>query len=201
MGHAETIPALLTPEEYLAAEEASDVKHEYVAGVIYAMAGGPEEHSLIAMNASGSLYGQLRGRKCRTYNSDMRVRVQFPTHTRFYYPDAQVVCTPPTRKHTYQDEPAVVIEVLSESTRRTDEQEKREAYLTIGSLAAYILIEQDRPAATVWRRHSAGFTRERYEGIEATIPLPEIQAALPLADVYEGVEFADAEADEFGAMS
>jgi Uma2 family endonuclease len=112
-----------------------------------------------------------------------------PTHTRFYYPDTQVICRPSPPEQTFQDEPAVVVEVISESTRRTDEQEKREAYLTINSLHAYILLEQDRPAATVWRRTSSGFKAELWEGLDAVVPLTEIQAEMPLAEVYETVEF------------
>lgn len=147
-------------------------------------------HSQIASNALGSLHAQLRGRKCYALNSDMKVRVRFPTHTRFYYPDVQVVCRPGPPDQHFQDEPAVIVEVISERTRRTDEQEKREAYLNLPSLHAYVMLEQKGAAATVWRRHSSGFNCERWEGLDATVPLPEIEAALPLGEVYEAVEFS-----------
>lgn len=189
MGHAELIPAPVTPEEYLAAEEKAETKHEYIGGVVYARAGGPYRHHLIATNATVSLGAQLRGSKCRVLNSDMKVRVRFPSHTRFYYPDAQVVCRPTAPDQLFQDEPTVVVEVVSESTRRTDEQEKREAYLSIPSLEVYLVLEQRCAVATVWRRLSSGFKCERWEGLEATVPLPEIGAMLPLGEVYAGVEF------------
>jgi Uma2 family endonuclease len=90
---------------------------------------------------------------------------------------------------TFQTEPVVIVEVLSESTRRFDEVEKWEAYLSIESLKAYILLEQKCARAVVWRRHPDGFQRECWNGIESTIPLPEIEASLSLSEVYEAVEF------------
>ena len=76
---------------------------------------------------------------------------------------------------------------MSESTRRIDEVEKRAAYLAIPTLAAYVLIEQDRPAATVWRRTGQGFVREDYAGAEAVIAFGEIEARLTLGDLREGL--------------
>ena len=79
--------------------------------------------------------------------------------------------------------------MLSRWTRRVDEGEKKDAYLTIPSLSAYVLLEQETAAAVVWRRTEHGFVREVYEGLDAVIPLNEIETALPLAEVYDGVEF------------
>jgi Uma2 family endonuclease len=196
MGHAEFSPTLLSPEGYLSREIASQQKHEYVGGVVYALAGGPARHHQIATNALVALGGRLRGKKCHPLNSDMLVRVRMATQTRFYYPDVQIVCRPAPPDQLFQDEPSVIIEVISESSRRTDEQEKREAYLSINSVDAYILLEQKGAAATVWRRTSSGFKAERWEGTEATIPLAEIEAALPLAEVYDGVEFPSVDEED-----
>ena len=81
------------------------------------------------------------------------------------------------------------MEVVSRATRRIDEGEKKEAYLTIASLSAYLLVEQETPAVVLHRRTEQGFVREVYTGLDAVIPLPEIDTQLPLADVYDGVEF------------
>jgi len=178
---------LVTVEEYFSAEEASEVKHEYVGGVVYAMSGGTFGHSAIATNALASLGGQLRGKRCRVLNSDMKVRIQFPTHTRFYYPDVSVVCSKPSEESTYYDEPTVVIEVLSPSTRRTDEGEKKDAYLTIPSLAVYMLVEPEAPAVVVYRRGDQGFGREVFQDPNAVIPLPEIEAELRLSELYDSI--------------
>src|SRR5262249_55074732 len=92
-------------------------------------------------------------------------------------------------QESFQDEPAVLAEVLSRSTRRIDEGEKKNAYLTIPSLGAYLLIEQEFPAVVAFRRTEQGFVREVYQGLEAVIPLPEIETELPLSEIYEAVEF------------
>lgn len=196
MGQVGRNPALLTPEEYLALEARAARKHEYVGGVVYAMAGGRNRHHLIASNIGGMLYSRLRGRPCRYFNSDTKVRCRLPTHTRFYYPDAQVVCRPGSLDSTFQDEPAIVVEVLSASTRRTDEFEKKDGYLSIGALDVYLLVEQDRALVILWRRHSGGFSREIWEGLDAEIPLPEIETTLPLAEIYDGVTFGAEESED-----
>ncbi len=181
---------LISVEDYLAGELASPIKHEYLGGVVYAMAGARNVHNTVATNITIAIGSRLRGRKCRPFNSDTKIRVHLPTHWRFYYPDASVVCQPNPPDDSFQDEPAVIVEVLSRSTRRTDEGEKKDAYLTIPSLAVYLLVEQDSAAVVAFRRTQNGFVREVYEGHTATIPLAEIEAELPLAEIYEGVEFS-----------
>jgi Uma2 family endonuclease len=192
----ELVPHLVTPEEYLAAELLATHKHEYVGGVVYAMAGGRIRHHLIASNIGGMLYSRLRGKECKYFNSDTKVRCRLPTHTRFYYPDAQVTCRMGQMDDMFQDEPVIIVEVLSKSTRRTDEHEKKDGYLTIGALNAYLLVEQESAFVTVWRRTSSGFVREQWKGLAAAIPLPEIEASLPLAEIYESVEFGPEESDD-----
>ena len=177
----------ISVEEYLEDEDRAEQKHEYLAGVVYAMAGGTFDHSAIATNLLGLLHAQLRGHRCRPLNSDMKLRIRFADHTRFYYPDAQVVCRPNPPGDHFRDEPVVVFDVVSESTRRIDEVEKRAAYLAIPTLAAYVLIEQERPAATVWRRTGQGFVREDYAGAEAVVAFDEIAARITLGDLREGL--------------
>jgi Uma2 family endonuclease len=181
---------LISVDDYLADELTSPVKHEYLGGVVYAMAGATNAHNAIATNILGVLHARLRGRPCRPCNSDTKIRIRLPAHTRFYYPDASVVCRPNPSADSFQDDPAVVVEVISESTRRIDQGEKRDAYLTIGSLSALLLVEQDSPAAMVYRRQEQGFVRESYEGLEAVIPLDEIGVGLPLGEIYEAIAFA-----------
>lgn len=176
--------------DYLAGELTAEIRHEFIGGEIYAMAGGNNRHNLIATNAVGILHSLLRGNSCRAYNSDTKVRVQMQDHTRYYYPDALVVCDQNPEDDSFQDQPVIVIEVLSDSTRRTDLGEKRDAYLTLPSLASYLIIEQDQPRVTVHRRipDKANFERKVYDGLETSIPLPEIDAALALADLFEGLD-------------
>jgi Uma2 family endonuclease len=192
---------LVSVEEYLAAELESPVKHEYLAGVVYAMAGARNSHNLIATNTIVAVGARLRGQSCRPYNSDTKIRIRMPNQVRFYYPDASVICRPNRAGDSYQDEPVVLFEVLSSRTRRIDEGEKKEAYLTIPSLGVYVLVEQDSASVVLFRRSETGFVREVYSGLEAVMPLPEISIALPLAEIYEGVEFVpEAGADDDAAQ-
>ena len=179
---------LMSVADYLEWEEAAEVRHEYVGGVVYDMAGGTNGHAAIATNTLGLLHAQLSGKKCRPFNSDTKLRIIYPSHARFYYPDAMVVCHPGPSSNHFQDYPSVVIEVASGSTRRTDSAEKRDAYLLVSTLNVYILIEQDEAAAVVWRRGDQGFKREVYLGLNAVIELPEIEARLALEKVYEAVD-------------
>jgi Uma2 family endonuclease len=179
-------------EDYLAGELSSPVKHEYLGGVVYAMAGAANVHNAIASNTLVALGSRLRGRPCRPYNSDTKIRILLPAHTRFYYPDASVICRPNPANESFQDEPAVIVEVLSDSTRRLDEGEKKDAYLTIPSLQIYLLVEQDSPAVVAFRRVGHEFVREVYQGLEAAIPLDGIGTSLPLSEIYEAVAFSPA---------
>jgi Uma2 family endonuclease len=191
--------SLVSAEDYLAGELGSPIKHEYLGGIVYAMAGAGNAHNIIATNTLGALYVRLRGRPCRPYNSDTKIRVRLPTQVRFYYPDASVICRPNPQSDSFQDRPVVVFEVFARRTRRIDEVEKKDAYLTIPSLGVYVLVEQDTAAVVAFRRTEGGFVREVHEGLEAVLPLGEIGIDLPLAELYETVEFApEPEEDEGG---
>lgn len=176
---------LMSETDYLSGELVSSTKHEYLGGYVYAMARAGNQHNQIAGNTFAALHGR---RPCRPFNSDTKIRIRLPTHVRYYYPDMSVVCRPNPPSDSFQDDPVVIVEVLSNSTRRLDLGEKRDAYLTIPSLQVYMLVEQESPLAIVYRRTEQGFVQEQYRDSE-TIPLPEIEAELPLAEVYDGVDF------------
>lgn len=185
---------LVSIDEYLAGELATDIRHEYLGGYVYAMAGATNVHNRVASNWMIAVGRRLpRGGPCRIFNPDTKVRVRFTSHTRFYYPDGMVVCEPNPGSDTFQDKPIVIAEVISEATRRTDEGEKREAYLTLSTLSAYMVIETNRPRVVVHRRAGAGeFAPELYDGLDAVISLRSLGADLPLAELYDGVDFASA---------
>lgn len=124
----------ISVEDYLASELVSPIKHEYIDGYVYAMSGARNVHNDIAVNIVSGLHFQLRGKPCKPCNSDTKVRIPRPTKERFFYPDAFVVCKPSPPELSYQERPVVSFEVISESTRRTDEWEKKEGYLALPSL-------------------------------------------------------------------
>jgi len=94
---------LVSVEDYLGGELISPVKHEYLGGVVYAMAGARNVHNLINGNVFGSLHARLRGRRCRPFNSDTKIRIRLPTQVRFYYPDVSVICRPNPQRDSFQD--------------------------------------------------------------------------------------------------
>jgi Uma2 family endonuclease len=175
--------------EYLAGEIDSPVKHEYVSGSVHSMVGARNAHNLISTNALVVLGGSLRGKPCRPFNSDTKIRLRLASEVRFYYPDVSIICRQNPQKDTFQDEPSVILEVLSQQTRRIDEGEKKDAYLNVPSLMVYLLVEQETPAVVVWRRSERGFVREIYQGMDSVVPLPEIDTELPLSQLYDAVEF------------
>jgi Uma2 family endonuclease len=187
---------LISVEDYLAGELVSQVKHEYVGGAVYAMAGAKNSHNAIATNITVAVGSRLRGRKCRPFNSDTKIRVRLPTQWRFYYPDCSVICRPNPQDDSFQDDPVVIFEVASRSTRRTDTGEKKDAYLTIPSLSVYAIVEQELAQVVVYRRTESGFVAEVYEGMNSIIPMAEIDVELPLEEIYAGVEFVPEVADE-----
>jgi Uma2 family endonuclease len=166
----------------------SQVKHEYLSGFVYAMAGARNADNMIAVNIVTSFRVRLRGSKCRPYNSDTKIRVRLPLQVRFYYPDAAVVCEPNPQDDSYQDWPVVIVEVLSRRTRRIDEGEKKTPTLPYRR-CTYLLVEQESPAVVAYRRTEQGFVPELYSGLETMIPSTEVDTELPLAEIYEDVDF------------
>jgi Uma2 family endonuclease len=179
----------ITDEEYLKGESVSAVKHEYVGGIVYAMAGASNLHNDITGNTYLALRNRLRGRPGKPCNSDTKIRLRVGGHFRFYYPDVSVTCKPNPPQDHFQDEPALIGETVSRRTRRADEGEKKDAYLTIPSLGVYLLVEQESATVIAYRRTNREFVEEVYQGLDAVIPLPEIGGELQLSEIYEGVEF------------
>jgi Uma2 family endonuclease len=172
--------------EYVRLEGESRVKHEYLQGQVWAMAGGTPEHAAVQVNVSTLLNTQLRGKPCRVYGSDLRVRV---TETGLgTYPDVTVVCgrleldPEDPEKHTVVN-PRALVEVLSPSTEAYDRGEKLAHYKRIASLAEIVLVSQDERRLEVWRRDGERWTLDVAHG-EAVVRLRSIDCDLPLDEVY-----------------
>jgi len=173
-------------EDYLAGEEASRVKHEFIGGGTYAMAGATVEHNLIAFNIASAFRSHLRGKPCRTLIADVKVRLTINREDVFYYPDVMVGCDPRDTQKLYLQYPKILVEVASESTERLDRSEKRLAYQTIETLDEYLIIAQDHVEATVFRRANNWYP-EVIANRDQTILFKSIGLSLPLSAVYEGV--------------
>ncbi|MGB5637247.1 MAG: Uma2 family endonuclease [Waterburya sp.] len=179
----------LTPEEYLQMEAASNIKHEYIAGEIYAMAGATDTHVTIAGNIFALLLTHLRGSGCRVYISDMKVRID--PKNRFYYPDVMVSCEPKDRDNsTYKQFPCLIIEVLSDSTEAFDRGDKFADYQSLPSLGEYVLINPKKVRIECFRRTDEGlWLLQFYELKDSLLELTSVEFTAKIDEVYEQVNF------------
>lgn len=174
----------ISPEEYLRGELASDIRHEYFAGEVVAMAGASENHNYIAGNIFGELRAHLRGKRCAPFINDMKAHIHRRGEDWFYYPDVMVNCDPAGQRKYYCDTPSVIFEVLSESTDDKDRREKRLAYEMIQTLHTYALVAQDRRELLIFRRTSEGWSRELLPEDGEILRIPELEFSVPLDEIY-----------------
>lgn len=169
-----------TLTEFLEVEETSEVRHEFHAGQIYAMAGGTPEHAALCAAIPGLLAQRLQGGPCRVYSSDLRIATGDGLYT---YPDAAIICGPPTRASesaTHVTNPTVVFEVISPSTEAYDRGEKRLHYQAMPSLELYVLVHQSERCIEVWRRHPDTWVHDEHrEG-----PIPVAGADFTVEELY-----------------
>ena len=188
-------PPYTSPGEYLALETESPFRHEYMDGVMYARAGASEEHHGVELNLITALHSGLRGKPCQSCTPNMKLKVTSPAtgEVEFVYPDSMVCCDPTDRGiadgHAFRERPSVIFEISSPSTRLKDALGKRTAYLAIPTVTAYIRLEQDRAEAVIDRRVGEVWREEKVTGVDGIIDLPAIGIQLPLAALYEGMDF------------
>lgn len=174
----------MTLDEYLAFEARSPIRHEYIAGEVFAMSGATTRHNLITLNLARHLHGIVGNRPCRVFASEVKLRVA----DRVYYPDVMLVCGRAASADLIIEEPLLVVEVTSPSTRGTDRREKLEAYRRVPSLGAYLIVDQRRRHVVAHARGPASdWLRQEFAGGES-VSLPMLDARLPLDAIYEGIE-------------
>ena len=180
----------LTFEAYMAWEAEQAERHEFIRGEVFAMTGARATHNTIAGNVFALLRDALRGTPCRVFIADMKLHVALADAS--FYPDVFVSCDPRDRSadaELVQRHPNLVVEVLFDSTSAFDRGRKFEAYRSIDSLQAYLLIEQHRFHADLFLRNAEGLWVLNPAGEGDTLSITPIGAVLNLADIYEGVVF------------
>ncbi len=180
-----------TPEEYLAQEEQSEERHEYYHGEIFAMAGGSANHNRITRNVLTSLDQALTAKPCEAFANDLRLLVK--KSGLYTYPDVMVICGKtefmPGRTDTVAN-PILIVEVLSESTREYDRTTKFRFYRQIPTLQEYVMIDQARVYVECFRRTEGGlWVFEAYDQLEDTLQLQSVGLEIPLARIYNKVEW------------
>ncbi len=183
---------LYSPAEYLALEREAPYKSEYINGQIYAMAGASEPHNLIALNTAADINFQFRGRRCRAYANDMRVKI---SATRMYtYPDIVAVCEELRFEDGRRDtlvNPTVIVEVLSPSSEAYDRGEKFAHYRRLDSLMDYVLVAQDKVRVEHYTRQGDGWLLTEINDLDGVLRLGSIDCSVRLRDIYDKVEFEE----------
>jgi Uma2 family endonuclease len=183
-----------TPEEYLELELKADYRSQYVGGEIFAMAGAQPWHIEVMGNLAGLLYNQFRGRPCRAYFAEMRVRVK--AGDLWTYPDVAAVCGEAKFETTANPHsllnPQVIFEVLSPSTEAFDRGDKFARYRQLESLSDYVLVSSERMRVEHYVRQDDGSWKfKEYHRPEERLPLAGVACELPLAEIYERVSFPE----------
>jgi len=187
----------MTVQEYLEFERTSPEKHDYVDGFIVdvrSMAGNNFNHSLIVMNWGGEIRARLKGKPCFAFDSNLKVRSK--RIARYRYPDVSVACEPfefdPAEKsQTTLMNPKLIVEVLSDSTERTDASFKLLDYVAIDSFREYVLTSQHEPLViTFFREDDGRWIFTPFRGMESSVKLQSLDMEIPLRDLYAGVVFS-----------
>ena len=179
----------MSVEAFLDWESRQACKYEFDGIGPVAMAGVSAAHSTIQTNLIAALRAGLRGGPCRVHGSDLKISAAGSIR----YPDAFVVCGPVPPRTLVVPNPVAVFEILSPSTASTDYTEKNREYRDTPSILRYVMLEQDRAAATVFIRDGDDWSGHLLMG-DAVLTLPEIAVSLPLAELYEGVTFPERDA-------
>jgi Uma2 family endonuclease len=175
----------ITVDEYIEGELLSEVRHEYIGGQVYAMSGASEAHNVLSGNLHAALHQHLRGKPCKVFIADMKVRLNIPQDDIFYYPDLLVTCDPADDAKYYKSRPVVLVEVLSPSTERLDRREKFLSYQRLPSLREYVLVDQEKKAVTVFRKETDWAPEHQRAG--DSLRLDSVEFGISMADLYEDV--------------
>lgn len=173
-------------QEYLSGEQDCAIRHEYVAGHVFAMAGASTAHNRIAINLTTQLNSSLPTGPCEVFMSDVKVMAAEDV---YYYPDVMVACDAPGGDMYVRRQPLLIIEVSSPTTERTDRFEKLPAYQGIPSLREFLLVAQNRVFVEVHRRVDGKWEVETLTEPEQQLRLASIGLTLSLGEIYRNVEF------------
>ena len=177
---------IITQQDYLACELQSDVRHEYIDGQVYAMAGTHKDHNRVAGEVFRIIANHLQNKPCQPYASDMKVKVG----KNFFYPDVMVDCSGQEQDY-YTQYPTLIVEVLSKSTRQHDKTFKRQAYFQIATLQEYLLIEQDFVEIERWYRVDEKHWEQTVHYLGDEICFSSIALTVLVEDIYSRVKNED----------
>jgi Uma2 family endonuclease len=178
-------PLFMSWDEYLAFEEQSPYRHEYVNGAVYAMSGASLAHNRIAQQLVVAFRSHLRGGPCEPFFLEAKLEIRAARDQIMYYPDVLVSCRPEDRTEQSVRNPKLVVEILSKSTQHIDRREKAMTYQRVEAIEEYVLIAQNQPRVVVHSR-AEDWRPMLYSGMDAQVDFRSIGLQMPLAQIYEG---------------
>jgi Uma2 family endonuclease len=184
MNAALKIDEPLSVEEYLKGEELSDVRHEYIGGRVYAMPGVTIAHNTISLNLASALKTHLRGGPCRVFVEGVKAHLRSIGLEIFYYPDVMVACDSRDTHRLFREYPKLIIEVLSDSTEKSNRFEKFHNYIQIETLEEYVLVAQDKIEVTVYRRAN-NWKAEMFSNPKQEIDFKSVGLRMLASEIYD----------------
>ncbi len=183
----------ISPEQYLELERSSETKHEYYKGEVFAMSGASWEHNVITKNINTIILPFLKGKPCDMFGNDLRIHI--PENSLYTYPDFSIICGKPETTGEEKDtviKPAVLIEILSKSTKDYDRGTKFHLYRNIQTLKEYILIDSTSISVEIFTRQPGGsWILTEFKKLSDQFPVSTIQLTLKLEDIYDDIVFKE----------
>lgn len=184
----------ISVEDYLKGEKKSPVKYEFVCGEVYAMAGTTMRHNIIAGEIFARLLAELSDSKCQPFMSDVKVRAAPET---YYYPDVMVSCEEISQNSLICENPILIVEVTSPSTKHIDRREKLALYLRMPSVQEYVIVDQHKMNVEIHRRDENGnWITYYFDEPDDEIEFKSVELTLPITEIYRRVRFENRDADQ-----
>lgn len=193
MGYAK-LKTKIEIDDYLEGEEVSQIRHEYLYGDVWAMAGTTKNHNRIVQNFSAALLTHLSNSPCEAFMENVKVWASAEV---FYYPDVLVTCEDNLKNPYYSEAPVLIIEVTSPSTANIDRREKLYSYQKMPSVHEVVLVDQEKIAVEIHRRQPDGrWITYFFDTSDEEFTFESVKLTLPLTEVYRRVTFGKSHAEE-----
>lgn len=177
----------ITMSDYLEGENLSEIKHEYIYGEVFAMAGTSDRHNRIAINLGSKIDNHLTESDCETFIESVKLKADAQT---FYYPDVMVACDDAPESAYYREEPILIVEILSPTTERTDPNEKLIVNKNISTLQEYVIVWQEKMQIEIHRRQQDGnWLTFIYNENDSEIEFQTIDLKFAMEEIYRRVRF------------
>ena len=179
---------LMSESAYLAFEKVSKIKHEYVCGRVFAMAGTSKKHNKISLNVGFQCRQAARNTNCEVYVADVKLKIAHREN--YYYPDVMVGCEEENNDY-FIEKPCILVEITSKSTETIDRREKLSSYKSIESLQTYLIISQETMFVEAYQRQQQTWLMTHYTQPNELIELPCLNTNISVEEIYESIDISN----------